>query len=424
MGDDFVQLGMRQIYGGEAPFGISRADRSQHALVVGQTGSGKSSLLRRMIVADLLAGDGVVLIDPHGDLCEELLDLIPPSRFNDVVLFDPSDQHHPVGFNPLKGVPADKRHLIVDTIVSSLKTMFDDSWGPRLQWILTNCLTALCECENVSILGIERMLVDDQYRQWIVNQVSDPAVHQFFSEFATWDRRFRTEAISPVLNKLSLITLNPAIRNCLGQVCSAFNARAVIDRRKIFLASLPRGKLGFVASSLLGSFLLGAFGMAGMSRSDVPPGQRTATTFYVDEFSTLAGDGLGYLLAEARKYGVSIVAACQQFASVRPNTLDGILGNMATILAFRVGERDAQVLSRQFNGVYPPGAFTALSNHELLVKTLERGTQHEPFFARTLPSDQTIFGRREKLIRYCRERYATPRRIVEDKLERWMRGRG
>ncbi len=422
MENHFVQLGMRKVYGGEIPFGfISRADRSHHAIIIGKTGAGKSSLLKRAIVADMLGGQGVVILDPHGDLSEELLDLIPPWRSDDVIYFDPASLDYPIGFNLLATVPPERRHLVVDGIVNAFKSIWGESWGPRLQHILANSLAALAKCQNVSLLSVGRMLVDDSYLRWVLRQVEDPAVLQFWrNEWALWDARFRSEAISPVLNKIGALILAPPMRGVLGQVRSAFDVRKVLDNRHIFIANLSRGRLGHENSNLLGSLLVSAFGLAAMSRADVPPTQRRDATIYVDEFATFTGDAFASMMAENRKYKVSMVLACQQFSAVRPDVLDAILGNVGTILSFRVGEKDAQILSRNFSSVYHPDAFTALGNHEVLVKMLENGRQNEPFFGRTLPDDHTVFNRREKLLRNSRERYATPRHVVEDKIRRWL----
>jgi hypothetical protein len=424
MEDHFVELGMRQIYGGEMPFGISAADRRQHLVVVGQTGSGKTTLLKKMIVSDLLAGQGLVLIDPHGDLSHELLDVYPSWRANDLIYFEPADIDHPISFNMLASAPAEQRHLIVGGIVSAMKSIWGDSWGPRMEYILTNVLAALTECENVTLLAVGRMLVDDEFCRWVVKQVRDPTTLQFWThEWPMWDARFRAEASAPVLNKVQALLLAAPMRNTLGQVKSAFHPRHVLDHRKVFIANLSRGRLGQENSSLMASLLVAAFGLAAMSRAAIPPSERRDVTIYVDEFSSIAGNALASMIAETRKYHVAIVLACQQFTAVRPEVLDAIVGNCGTTVSFRVGGKDAQVLSRQFNDVYPASAFTALGNHEVLVKTLTAGRQHEPFFARTLPDEHRCFGRREKLLRHCRERYATRRHLVESRIERWMRGR-
>jgi hypothetical protein len=394
-------------------------------LVVGQTGTGKTTLLKNMIVDDLLAGEGLVLIDPHGDLSEELLDLYPSWRANDLIYFDPADLDHPMGFNMLVQAPAQQRHLIVGGIVSALKSIWAESWGPRMEYILSNALAALIECENVTLLAVGRMLVDDHFRHRVVKQVRDPAVLQFWrQEWTMWDARFRAEASAPVLNKVQALLLAMPMRNTLGQVKSAFDPRYVLDHRKVFIANLSRGRLGQENSNLMASLLIAAFGLAAMSRADVPRAQRQDATIYVDEFSAIAGNAFASMVAECRKYRIAMVLACQQFSAVRPDVLDAILGNCGTTISFRAGEKDAQLLSRQLNDVYPASAFTALGNYEVLVKTLTAGHQHEPFFARMLPDEHRLFGRRDKLLRHCRQRFTSRRQLVENKIERWMRGRG
>jgi len=380
--------------------------------------------LKRMILADMKMGRGFALMDPHGDLSEELLNLVPSSRVNDVLYFDPASANDPVGFNMLAKVPEHRRHLLVSGIVTSLKGIWGDSWGPRMQMILSQALAALTEVENVSLLSVSRMLVDDGYRHWVVKQVRDVAVRQFWMrEWTMWDPRFRAEAASPVLNKLNALTLNPCLRLSLGQVRSAFDPRWLMDHGKIFIANLSRGRLGPEPSNLIGSLLVAAFGMAAMSRADVPPEQRRDVTIYVDEFSTFSTDLFGPFLSELRKNSAAMVLACQHFSQIRLEVLDSVLGNVGTTISFRVGERDAQTLSRQFNNVFAPDAFTGLGNFEIAVKTLDGGRQRQPFLGRTLPDDHTLHGKGDSIRRHCCQRYGTPRSVVENKIERWMRGK-
>jgi hypothetical protein len=418
--DHHIQLGLRDVWGGEQPFGLSLPDRRLHTLVTGASGTGKSSLLKQLIIADIHAGLPVVVIDPHGDLVEEILDIYPPCRADDLVLLDAADAEWPVGFNLLANVPQGKRHLVVAGIISALKGIWADSWGPRMEHILANALAALTECQNVTLLSVGRMLVDPGYQQWVLRQVRNPSVLQFWkTEFGSWDQRFRSEAIAPILNKMGALLLAPPLRNVLGQVRSTFDPRWLIDHHKVFIANLSRGRLGQGNSDLLGSLLVAAFALAAMSRADQPPSERADVTVFVDEFTTFSSNAFASMLAENRKYKMSMVLACQHLAQVRPAVVDALLGNVGNILAFRTGERDAQVLARQFGSTIHADTLTNLSNHHLAAKILQDGCQYEPFLGRTLPPDHVVHGRRDSLIRHSRERYGTPREAVEDKLRRW-----
>jgi hypothetical protein len=216
--DAECKLGRRDVWGGSIPFGICRADRRQHMYCLGKTGTGKSTLLRNVILQDIYAGHGVGLIDPHGDLAEDVLDHIPRWRTDDVVYFNPADLDYPIGLNLFEHIPQERRHLMASGLVGAMKAIWHDSWGPRLEYILYASVAALLDCENVSILGIQRMLVDGYYRRWVVKQIHDPVVHAFWqNEFEGYDKRFMREAIAPIQNKVGQLLMSPPIRNVLGQ---------------------------------------------------------------------------------------------------------------------------------------------------------------------------------------------------------------
>jgi hypothetical protein len=256
MDHDFAYMGMRHVWGQDVPFGLDSHDRRHHAYVVGKTGSGKTTLLRNMIIQDIAAGRGVGVIDPHGDLAHELLDYIPSSRINDVVYFDPADHEYPIGLNLLRPKSVQTKHLIASGLVSAFKNIWHDSWGPRMEWILTACITALLECENVSLLAIPRMLVDERYREWVIRQVKDPVVKSIWTqELARYDKKLWQETIAPIQNKVGQLLIAPAVRNVLGQVRSRIDAAFMMDHRRIFIANLSKGRLGEDKSNLLGAIL-------------------------------------------------------------------------------------------------------------------------------------------------------------------------
>jgi hypothetical protein len=302
-----VELGTRDTWGGQTSVGIHRADRRQHTYIIGKTGTGKSTLLKNLIIQDIEAGEGTGLIDPHGDLSLELLDLIPPERVRDVVYFNPADREFPIGFNLLRAVPEDRRHLLASGIVTAFKNVWKDSWGPRLEYILFGCISALASVENGTLLGAQRMLVDEHYRRWIIKQVDDPMVRSFWEdEFASYDKRLLSEAVAPLQNKIGQLVMSPLIRNIVGQVRSRIDLRHLMDNRKIFIANLSKGQLGEDKSNLLGSLLVTAFQLAAMGRSDVPMGERVDYFLHVDEFQNFATDSFATILSEARKYRLNL----------------------------------------------------------------------------------------------------------------------
>jgi energy-coupling factor transporter ATP-binding protein EcfA2 len=419
---DEAHIGFRSVYGGTQRFGLSRLDRRQHLLVIGKSGVGKSTLLANLMLSHIAAGQGVAVIDPHGDLAGDLLDRVPPFRSRDVIVFQPSDIEYPMAYNILKT----KRNtrsipLVVSSIVSAFKHSFSHSWGPRLEHFLWHTLAALAECENATILGVPRMLLDEGYRAWVLRQVRDPGVRSFWEkEFASYDRRFIAEASGPIFNKIGSLISTPMIRNIFGQVRKAFNLREIMDDGKIFIADLSKGKLGEDKANLLGSLLVSEFQSAAMSRADTTEAQRPDSSLFVDEYANFTTDSFASAMAECRKYHLSLVLSQQHLSQTRPEVREAVLGNVGSIIAFRTGELDAHVLHREFGGAFTARQFTDLPNHEVFVKILENGHQLDPFHATTLPPQGTFFGRRDVLIRQSRQRYATPRQIVEDRINRFI----
>lgn len=413
--NETIYIGHRHGWGEEIPFGMEPGERRQHVYIIGQTGAGKSTLLHNLILQDIEAGRGVALIDPHGDLAHEILDHIPSWRTDDVVYFDASADD-PVGINLFRA--ADNWHLVASGIVSAFKKIWGDSWGPRLEYVLYATLAALLQCENTSLLGVSRMLHDEQYRAWVVKQIKDPMVRSFWvNEFAQYDRAFRQEVISPIQNKVGQLFLAPALRNVLGQVGTKINFRFMMDEKRIFIANLSKGLIGETHSSLLGSLLVTGFELAALSRADCPVEQRADFFLYVDEFHHCATDSFASILSEARKYRLSLTLAHQYLGQLDERISDAVFGNVGTFLAFRVSESDASVLERQFGGKYTPSQFTGLDNFELCARLLNQ----DSFLGKSLPPLMTSRGRRDTVKRRSHEKYSTKRKLVEGRIERWLR---
>jgi hypothetical protein len=348
----------------------------------------------------------------------EILDHIPSWRTRDVVYLDASARD-PLAINLFRAT-TDNWHLVASGILSAFKKIWGDSWGPRLEYVLYATLAALLQCRNTSLLGVPRMLHDEKYRAWVVKQVKDPMVRSFWvNEFAAYDRGFRQEVIAPIQNKVGQIFLSPALRNVLGQIGTRVNFRFMMDRRRIFVANLSKGRIGDTHSSLLGSLLVTGFELAALSRVDLPAEKREDYFLYADEFHQFATDSFATILSEARKYRLSLTLAHQYLGQVDQGIRDAVFGNVGTLLAFRVSEADASVLERQFGGSYTQAHFTGLENFELCARLLNK----EPFLARSLPPLMTSRRRRETVIRNSRQRYCTHRKIVEEKIERWLKRR-
>ena len=416
--EEHIVLGLREEWGQEVPFVLSHSARRHHLYALGKSGAGKTTLLRNLILQDIEAGRGVGFIDPHGDLAGDLLDHIPRSRIEDVAYFNPADAEFPVGFNLLKCNPPDRRHLVASGVVGAFKNLWGQSWGPRLEYILYAAVAALVECENVSLLGLQRMLSDSRYRAWVVKQVEDPMVHSFWTnEFEFYDERYLHEAIAPIQNKVGQLLMSPHLRNILGQVRSRIEARFMMDEGRIFIADISKGKLGADKSNLIGSFLVTQFELAAMSRSDIPESERQDFFLYVDEFQSFMSDSFVSILSEARKYRLCLTLSHQYVGQLRTEIRDAVFGNVGSIVAFRTGQRDAELLELEYGKAYLARQFVGLANHEVCAKLLHT----EPFMGRTLPPFGKRHGRRETIVSRSREKYSANRKDVEERIRRWMK---
>ena len=419
--DSHINIGEREDWGEPRRFGISVADCRQHVYIVGKTGSGKTTLLRHMSLQHIALGHGLGLIDPHGDLAEELLDYIPRERADHLMYFNPADLEFPVGLNLLFNVAQDDRHLVASGIVAALKGIWRDSWGPRLEYILYNALIALLDCQNTTLLGVNRMLIDERYRAWIIRQVKDPFVRSFWAEeYAAYEPRFRREAIAPIQNKLGQFLLNPPIRNILGQVRGKLSIPFVMDNKRIFIANLAKGRLGEDKANLLGSLLTTQFQLGAMARAKRPPELRPDFHLLIDEFHNFSTDAFASILAEARKYRLCLTLSHQYLDQLSLPVRQAVFGNVGTLIAFRIGHPDAELLEKEFDKAFTAGALTDLDRYEAAVKLLENGTNATPFRAKMQAPRESRIGRKARLIARSRERFSTPRLIVEDKLNRWM----
>ena len=400
-------------------FGIKEEDRNRHMYIIGKTGTGKSTLIENLISHDVQAGNGVALIDPHGDLVERVLSLIPKSRINDVIYFNPADVSFPIGFNVMEVSDDSEKHLVASGLISVFKKLWADSWGPRLEYVLRNCILALLDTPGTTLLGIMKMLVDSQYRARIVQKVSDPIVRGFWEEeFAKYPERFQAQAISPIQNKVGQFLSTSIIRNILGQVKSSFDIRDVMDNNKIFLMNLSKGRIGEDASALLGAMMITKLQLSAMSRIDIPESRRKNFFLYVDEFQNFATESFADILSEARKYGMGLILAHQYLAQLNDQLRAAIFGNVGTIISFRLGSLDARIMAMEFSPTFSADDIMALEKYQIYLKLSIDGTMSEPFSALTLPP-KYIGGNEEIITRISRERYSAKKEIIEDKIERW-----
>ncbi len=402
------------------PFGIKLDDRRRHMYVIGKTGMGKSTLLENMIIQDIRAGRGLAVVDPHGDLVEKVVKYIPSYRINDVIYLNPADVDFPIAFNILESVDPTHRHLVASGLISVFKKLWADSWGPRLEHILRNTILALIEYPGSTLLGVTRMLVDKDYRKKVVDHLSDPIVKAFWrDEFASFNDKFRSEAVSPIQNKIGQFLSSSIIRNIVGQPKSTIDMREIMDNGKILLLNLAKGRIGEDNAGLLGAMMITKLQLAAMSRIDIPENDRRDFLLYVDEFQNFATESFASILSEARKYRLDLIIAHQYIEQLDETVQAAVFGNVGTIICFRVGAADAEFLAKEFTPVFEEPDLLNLTKYDMYLKLMIDGVASEPFSATGLPPVPNPDNLEATIIEVSRERYAKTRAVVEDKIARW-----
>lgn len=427
---DVVFFGRANFRGQDRLFGVRRADRRQHMYVIGKTGTGKSALLHNMIVQDIANGEGVCVVDPHGEMVETLLERIPEERLNDVIYFNPADMEYPMGFNPLELPDPKFKHLAASGLMGIFTKIWSGVWSARMEYILNNAILALLDTPGTTLLGLPRLLVEKEYRQMIVGNVKDPVVKAFWlNEYEEWSAQFRNEAIAPLQNKVGQFLSTELVRNIVGQQKSTINIPNIINTGKIFLVNVSKGKIGEDNSALLGAMLITTLQLAAMERVRIPEEERVDFFLYVDEFQNFATDSFANILSEARKYRLDLVLAHQYVgqlvtmgaAATSTKVRDAVFGNVGTMIIFRVGAADAEFLEREFEPEFEPQDMVNLPNFQVYLKLMVNGVTSRPFSATTLPpfrvrSSETTM---ERIIETSRKRYARPHYAVEDEINKW-----
>jgi hypothetical protein len=413
-------FGMTNFRGANQKFGIKRRDRGRHMYIIGQTGAGKSGLLQLLTLNDIYHDQGIAIIDPHGDYATDMMKFVPEHRLNDVVYMNPTDTMFPMAFNPMEVFDENLKNHISSEIVGVLKRMFVDSWGPRLEYILRYTILALLDTPDSTMLGITRMLTEKGYRKKVIANIKDPVVRNFWvSEFASWNEKFASEAVAPVLNKVGAFVANPLVRNIIGQPRSAFNIRQIMDEGKILVVNLSRGQVGEDNAAILGALLVTKIQLAAMSRADIPEADRRPFYLYVDEFQNFATDSFAVILSEARKYGLNLTVANQYISQMPETVRDAVFGNVGTMVSFRVGPGDATVVGPYFAPAFEPADITTLNNQHIFVSMIIDGQKSIPFSATTLMLPKPENDQTPKLIELSRERFASDKASVEEEIRRW-----
>jgi hypothetical protein len=404
--------------GKNVPFGIKSKDRDRHMYIIGKTGMGKSTLLENMAIQDVRNGEGLAFIDPHGGTVERLLDYIPEDRVKDVVYFAPFDMEHPIAFNVMEDVGYDKRHLVVSGLMATFKKLWEDAWSARMEYILTNTLLALLEYPDATLLGVNRMYTDKDYRAKVIENVKDPVVKDFWTkEFANYGDRYTQEATPAIQNKVGQFTGNPLIRNIIGQPKSSFDIRTMMDEKKILIINLSKGLVGETNMRLLGSMLVTRIFLAAMSRADISAeklAQLPHFYFYVDEFQNFANQTFAEILSESRKYKLNLVIAHQYIEQMEEEVRDAVFGNVGTTVAFRVGPLDAELLETVFLPRFTKEDVVTLDKRQIYLTLMIDGVGSAPFSAVTIPPiEPPPASHKDQVIAASRDQFTAARAVVE-----------
>ncbi|HRX64116.1 MAG TPA: type IV secretion system DNA-binding domain-containing protein [Candidatus Absconditabacterales bacterium] len=423
-GSEFTVLGKTHYRGEDLQFGIKREDKFRHYYIVGKTGTGKSTFISNMVKSDVEAGNGLCLLDPHGDLVDTVLEHIPTSRINDVILFDVSDTDYPIGFNLLQADTEDEKNRIASGVVATFHKLFEHSWGPRLEYILRNVVLSVISYPNATLMHITRILVDKDFREDVLNNLEDAVLKKFWeTEFNKRSDRQRDEAIAPIVNKIGQFLSSKLVRNIFGQPRTRLNMRKAMDEGKIILVNLSKGKIGEDNATMIGSLLVTKIQIDAMSRADVSRTERKDFYLYIDEFQNFATKAFATILSEARKYRLSLIVANQFTSQLQEEVRDAIFGNVGTIMAFTLGKDDAEIISGQFKEAITTNDLISLPMFTAYLKLMVDGVSGDPFSMRTnpLPTPEGSLELIDKIRKQSRQRYAMERKELEGLMDAWSK---
>lgn len=413
-GEKITRIAITDFRDLEQCFGIKEKNLLSHMYILGKTGTGKTTLLKNMILSDIKDGQGLAVIDPHGDLAQDLLTFIPKGRIKDTIYFNPADLEYPIGFNPLTKVNPDYRPLIASNLISVLKKLWHEFWGPRMEYILRNAILTLLDYPESSLLDLMQILPDKDFRKKVVENLTNLQLKDFWlKEFEKYSVWMRTEAISPIQNKVGQFLSTPMLRNIFAQEKSSINFREILDQGKILIVNLSKGQIGEDMCALIGSLITTSIELAALSRADIPENKRKPFYLYIDEIQSFITLSLADMLSESRKYGLSLILTHQYLNQLDEKIRHSIIGNTGTLIAFRLGHLDAILMAKEFYPVFDTCDLINLSNFHIYLKLMIDGVTSKPFSAVTLPPPQFQNGLKEEIIAASRKIYAKPRAEVE-----------
>lgn len=366
-------------------FGLKRTDRRRHLYIIGKSGVGKSKLQELLVRQDIAGGHGLCVIDPHGEFIDDILEFIPRNRVKDVCYIDPSDTEYPISFNPLQNVDPSFKHQLTQGLIEVLSKQFGSNWTPRLEHVFRFTTLALLDYPYATMRGMISMLTDRNYRQKVIEYIQDEMVKRFWAiEFADWSEKFDTDAIIPLVNKLGQFLSDPMLRNIFGQRENKVDLENLMNTKKIILINLSKGKIGEENSSFFGSMFLTKIKQAGMARAKMDARDRNDFYLYVDEFQNIVTETFENILSESRKYGVNLTVAHQYMGQLSKKIQNAVLGNVGSIICFRVGGEDAVTLKPEFAPIFDVKDMINLGIGEFYIKMTIDGESYDPFSAESL----------------------------------------
>jgi hypothetical protein len=381
-GERITPIGTTNFRNKNQPFGIKEKDRMGHIYVIGKTGVGKSTLLLNMAISDIENGNGLAVIDPHGDLSEKLLEYIPYRRIKDVIYFNPADTEHSIAFNPLHAIHPKYHHLVASGLISTFKKIWAESWGPRLEHILRFTLLTLLEYPDATLLDIQPILTNPDFRRHVLHYVENQYTIAFWrNEFDKYTPGFRAEAIAPIINKVSLFQTSIPLRNIVGQKTSSFRMQQVLDEGKILISNLSKGKIGEDACTLIGSVLTTSISLAALYRAHQPEQVRKPFLLFIDEAHSFITRSFADILSEARKYRLGLFMTHQYIDQLHEDIRSSIFGNVGTLISFRIGAKDAECIAKEFYPLFNELDLINLPRYSMYLKLMIDGETSRPFSA-------------------------------------------
>ncbi|MDP1718838.1 MAG: type IV secretion system DNA-binding domain-containing protein [bacterium] len=427
--DQGMLIGESVFRGESRPIFVTDEDRRRHIYVVGQTGTGKSTALFNMAAGDIKAGKGIAVVDPHGELIEQLLGLIPEERLKDVVLFDPGDMQYPLGLNMLEYDPnrPEEKTFIVNEMQSIFNKLFNsDTMGPMFEQYMRNALLLLMDDpnEHATLMEVPRIFVDAEYRKRLLQKATNPTVIDFWEKEAVKAGGEASLAnMTPyITSKFNNFISNDYLRPIIGQPTSSLNFRKIMDEGKILLVNLSKGKIGDINAGLLGMVVVGKILLAALSRVDTQQEERKDFTLYIDEFQNFTTDSIATILSEARKYRLSLVVAHQFIGQLSEKIRDAVFGNVGSQVVFRVGAEDAEFLVKQFEPVFTKNDLLNIDNFHAFVKLLIKGQTAKPFNVHIFPPMKGNLSMGQKVKDLSRATYGRDRQMVELDVLKRLRG--